>query len=149
MESGSKTRYSFSTQSAKRKIEKILAETSKTPLSRNQIEELAHITHSYARVYIRHLLETKQIYISKWKLETQGNRTMHWPYYSAGDKKSKPKPARLTSAQKCKRYREKIKKDDDRKEKLNAKRKAKRIIPKPDWTTEWIMNSLSGQSKTA
>jgi hypothetical protein len=149
MASGSKiSRYSFSTVAAKQKIEKILAATSEKALSRNQIKELIHVTHSYCNVYIRFLMNTKQIYISTWKLETQGERTMQWPYYKAGNQKSKAKPKALSISEKCKRYRKKLSKDADRVENLNMRRRAKRIKAKPDWTTSWIKSSLSGQNQT-
>lgn len=148
MESGSKRRYSLSRPAAKQKIEKILSELSEKLLCMNDLKKVANVTHSHIKVYVRHLLETRQIYISKWKLETQGSRTMHWPYYRAGNRKNAVKPPPLTRSEKDKRYRSKLYSDKERLDKVNAKRRAKRIKPKTDWTTSWIMNSSSGQKKT-
>lgn len=152
MASGSKNkyldRYSFRTLAAKQRIERILEATSKKALCRNEIEKIAFVNHSHTRVYIKHLLDTKQIYVSKWKLETQGKRTMFWPYYSAGNRKSKPKPEALTASEKCKRYRKKLSKDDERRDEFNFRRRAKRIKAKSDWKTSWTINSSNGQRLT-
>ena len=74
---------------------------------------------------------------------------MYWPYYRAGNKKSKAKPLNLTSSEKCKRYRKKLLADDDRLDKLKSKRRLKRIIAKPDWTTSWIKASNTTQINDA
>lgn len=142
-------KYSFSTQAAKLKIEKIIRLLSEKELSRRDLSEQVHLAYRHTKTYIDYLLLTKQIYISVWKLEAQGERTMSWPYYRAGDKKSKPKPDILTVAEKCKRYRKKLKKDDDRKEKANLRRRAKRITIKPDWTAAWLMASNSTTTNDA
>ncbi len=111
-----------------------------------EIREKACIAYSHSVNYIYYLLENKLIYISSWKLEKQGQRTMHWPYYRAGNKKSKKKPEPLSVAEKCKRYRQKIKKDADRTDLQNAKRRNRRMKVKPDWAAAWIMqNSSNGQ----
>lgn len=151
MESGSKifNRYSFSSKASRQKIEKILTILSQKSLSRKEISEQIHVNYRHTKNYIDHLINTKQIYISLWKFETQGELTRNWPYYKAGNKSSKPKPDALTISEKCKRYRQKLKKDDDRKEKLNLKRRAKRLTIKPDWTTSWIKASNSTQTNDA
>lgn len=148
MESGLKIleRYSFSTQASRQKIDKILQLISSTQLCRRQISEQIHVNLRHTKNYIDYLLANKQIYISEWKFELQGERLMNWPYYRAGDKKSKPKPKNLSLSEKGKRYRKKLNKDEDRKEKINFKRRAKRLTIKPDWTSTWIKASNSTQT---
>lgn len=152
MVSGSKNkylnRYSFTTLAAKQRIQRILEALSKKSMCHNEIEKIAFVNHSHTRIYIKHLVQTNQIYISKWVLEKQGNRTMYWPYYSAGNKKSKPKPEALSVSEKCKRYRKKLMKDEDRREEANFRRRAKRIKAKSDWKTSWTINSSNGQKLT-
>lgn len=151
MESGLKTldKYSFSSKASRQKIEKILSLLSKKSLSRKEISEQIHVNYSHTKNYIDYLLITKQIYISLWKFETQYKSTRNFPYYRAGNKKSKPKPNALTVSEKCKRYREKLKKDDDRREKSNFKRRVRRRTIKPDWTSSWIKASNSTQTNDA
>lgn len=134
-------RYSFSSKASRQKIEKILSLLSQKSLSRKEISEQIHVNYRHTKNYIDYLLNTKQIYISLWKFETQDKLTRNFPYYRAGNKKSKPKPSALTVSEKCKRYREKLKKDDDRREKSNFKRRARRRTIKPDWTSTWIKAS--------
>lgn len=149
MVSGSKNkylnRYSFTTLAAKQRIQRILEALSKKSMCHNEIEKIAFVNHSHTRIYIKHLVQTNQIYISKWVLEKQGNRTMYWPYYSTGNKKSKPKPEALSVSEKCKRYRKKLSKDEERRDALNFRRRAKRMKAKSDWKTSWTINSSNGQ----
>lgn len=151
MESGSKTpkRYSFKSKASQQKIEKILDLISINQLCRRQISEQIHVNMPHTSNYIKYLLANKLIYISSWKLELQGERVMSYPYYRSGSKKSKPKPANLSIIEKSKRYREKLKKDEDRKEKINLRRKTKRMKIKPDWTTSWIKASNTTQRNDA
>lgn len=147
MESGLKilNRYSFSSKAAQLKIEKILAATSSQSLSRNKLAEIAHLSKAHIKNYVKYLIDTKQIYISSWRLEKQGKQIRFWPYYHAGNKKSKPKPEKLSVSERSKRYREKLQKDVDRLEKRNFKRRAKRLTIKPDWTAAWMMESNTTQ----
>lgn len=151
MESGLKilNRYSFSSTAAKLKINKILAAVSHRSLSRKQLSEIAHLSDVHIKNYINYLIATNKIYISTWKLEQQGKQIRFWPYYHAGCKKSKPKPEKLSSSERSKRYREKLKKDVDRLEKRNFKRRAKRLTIKQDWTSTWIKASNSTQTSDA
>ncbi len=121
----------------------MLAMLSEKEMCAMDIREKACIAYSHSVNYLSYLLGKKLIYISSWKLEKHGKRTMHWPYYKAGSKKSKPKPENLSNAEKSKRYREKLKKDVHKVSIQNAKRRNKRIKVKPDWTAAWIMQSSS------
>lgn len=151
MESGSKItkKYSFKSKACRQKIEKILELISTEKLCRRQISEQIHVNVPHTSNYINYLMANKLIYISSWKLELQGERVMFYPYYRAGDKKSKPKPKNISIAQKSKRYREKLNKDEERKEKINSRRRTKRITVKPDWTTSWIKASNTTQTNDA
>ena len=151
MESGLKSlnKYSFSSKAATTKINKILTSLSEKPLCRHDIAELIHSNYRHAKNYIDYLLAEKKIYISKWCLEHKGDRTMFWPYYQIGDKKSKPKPPNLTQAQKCKRYRKKLSTDEDRLDRIKSKRRNRRQVIKPDWTAAWMMASNTTQEKDA
>ncbi len=146
--SGLKTpdkRYSFTTQATTKKLEKIISLLSEKPMTVEEIANEIHVTYRHCKNYIAYLVDEKKIYVSTWKLFTQGKSTRHWPFYSAGNKKSKPKVT-LSPNEKCKRYREKLKKDDEKMEIINKKRRAKRLKIKADWTAAWIMqNSSSGQ----
>jgi hypothetical protein len=143
MASGSKihNKYAFRTYAAIAKVKKILNILSEKSLCRHDIAKEIHVTYKYSKMYIDYLLAEKKIYISAWKLEEKGSRVMHWPYYRAGDNPSKPKPPNLTREERCKRYREKLSKDADRREKRNRKRRVNRVKIKPDWTTAWILAS--------
>jgi hypothetical protein len=148
MESGSKilNRYSFSSQASISKINKLLDVLSKKALCRDEISKEIHVNYRHAKNYINHLLAEKKIYVSEWKLENQGERTMFWPYYRTGNRKSKPRPANLSPSERCKRYRKKLETDDIRKDRLNKKRRLKRLIIKPDWTASWMMESNTTQT---
>ncbi len=145
--SGSRiSKYSFNFAASQAKIKKILSILSEKEMASPEIIELIHLNKSHLHNYIKYLTITKQIYISSWKMTKFGQRTMSWPFYRAGSKKSKPKPPPLTKSEKCKRYRQNIKKDEEKLDVINAKRRAKRIKIKPDWMTQWItQNSLTGQ----
>ncbi len=138
-------KYAFSNQSSVSKINKILTILSDKSLCRHEIAEQIHVTLNHTKNYINFLLLQKKIYISAWKLESKGKRTLFWPYYRAGDRPNKKKPANLTYTEKSRRYREKLSKDADRKEKANRKRRLKRATIKPDWTAAWIMASNTTQ----
>lgn len=143
MACGSKilNKYAFKTQASVAKINKILTILSDKALCRHEISKEIHVNYRHTKNYIDYLLAEKKIYISAWRLENKGERTMYWPYYRTGDKKSKPKPANLTQSEKSKRYRKKLSKDEDRLERINRNRRLKRVTIKPDWTASWMMAS--------
>lgn len=151
MESGLKAlnKYSFSTKASVAKINKILSLLSNKALCRHEIANEIHVNHRHTKNYLDYLLAENKIYVSKWCLENKGDRTMFWPYYRTGDKKSKKKPANLNASQKSKRYRQKLSKDDDRKEIINLRRRTKRRTIKPDWTASWLLVSNSTQKNDA
>lgn len=134
-------KYSFSTQAATTKINKILDILSEKSLSRREIASQIHASFGHTRNYLNYLISEKKIYISSWKFDETGKKNMFRPCYRLGNKKNKPKPAKLTCSQRAARYREKLSKDLDRLDRVNMKRRLRRSVIKPDWTATWLMNN--------
>lgn len=147
MASSSKTnRYSFAFEASRRKKEKIVSLLSENSMSLKQLCDAVFITMQHIRHYVKALKEEKQVYISTWKFELNGNRWMQIAYFKAGNRPDAKKPPPLTNAERCKRHYKKSRADAENLDKMNLKRRLRRIKPKADWTSSWIKASSTTQA---
>lgn len=122
-------------------------------MNAKEIAAEAFVSYRHISSYLKHMIDEKLIYICAYRRIMVNQYDVSMAYYKAGNKKSVPKPPPLTAAERAKRIRGEIYKDED---KHNAylktrriNRKIKAIKVKPDWTTSWITrtNFTSGQQE--
>lgn len=83
-----------------------LLRESPSPMSIVEIVEQAHVAEVYGGHLIRLLLEAKRVHVADWRRRESGHLDA---LYRAGDGVGKPRPRRLSQAEKCHRYRQRVK----------------------------------------
>lgn len=148
-------RLSFKSNIAKAKIKKILETITTKQHNNHDLSKIICLNSKHCRVYLSHLLKTKQIYISSWKKKSTKTSYIYVPYYKKGSKENAVKPPPISVNEKYRIYNQRRKMDKDRYEEYLHKRRIrhakKTIQPKSDWVSSWIKpkntSSLNGQQK--
>lgn len=129
----------FTNQASKRKIERILALLADRPMTTKQLSPLVPISAAWARIYMKHLLQTRRIHIETWVRHAEDSDRMYpRPVYRAGDGPDAPRPAALTYDERLKRAWAVVKADPERHDKTNARRRARNLKPRANPLTSWI-----------
>lgn len=129
----------FTNQASRRKIERILALLADRPMTTKQLAPLVPIGTAWARIYVKHLHQTRQIHIETWVRHAEDSDRMYpRPLYRAGDGPDATKPAALTYEEQLKRAWAKVKADPERHQKFNARRRARNLKPRANPLTSWI-----------
>lgn len=129
----------FTNQASRRKIERILALLADRPMTTKQLAPLVPISTSWARIYMKHLHDTRQIHIATWVRHAEDSDRMYpRPVYRAGDGPDAQKPAALTYDEQLKRAWALVKANPERHDWYNAKRRARNLKPKANPLTRWI-----------
>lgn len=79
------------------RIERLLVE--RGPMSVKMIAAATGLSYNWSLRYVWKLKELRRIYIVKWIREGSEKMTRPVAYYATGNKKDKPKPRPLTSAE--------------------------------------------------
>ena len=140
--------YSYTSKGGKEKIAKIL-NALQTPMTRCELEKHFFISLESAKLYLKHLRDIKDVYISGWRRELEGETRGLRPIYSAGKGRNKPMPKekifkkpkpiikkQKPSIPKSTQYYQKLKQDPERyflylKKKSHSRKMAK-FIPQRD-----------------
>lgn len=143
-------RYAFNRTASRIKLEKIYTQLGKSALNVYEIAKLISTNHKTADSYMRFMKMNKLVYIKHWKFMAVGQRNFQVAYYTLGKKQDAPKPPPMSRSEIDRRRRERIKADKERLDKVNAKRRLKRMGHKLQPELEiWMRkpeDSSSGQT---
>ena len=109
-------------------------------LNCSQIAEEIYMSPVRVREYMRYLMRTKQVYVTRWDKKPASGKAYWYAVYAWGKGESKPKPVSTeTSAERLKRrYHERKKDDPEWYYQMLAKRKASYIKRNPIVTGKQI-----------
>jgi len=116
-----------------KRIERIRQALKLREMTTEEIADAVFINREYARQYVKHLHQTFQIHICGYR-EVTRTHTWHLKVYAWGAGADAPPPKKPTDAERSRERR----KDEEFKVREAAKARAKRIMPRRDWSASWI-----------
>ncbi len=127
----------FTSTAALNRIERIQQLLRHEPSTIQEIADAVFISLRYATDYIRHLREHGQVYICEYRRDDCKVNRVFRPLYAWGTGTDAPSPDRSSRARQAE-YRARIRADPEKWQRELARRKARRLKPRRDWTAEWI-----------
>jgi len=109
-----------------------------TPSTYTEIEKQFFISNKWMKGYIKHLRKIKLVYIDSWIKEQKEIKEVYVPVFYIGRYEDAVRPAPLTSKERAQLARNRLNQDLDKKDLHLAKRRARLMPVKADWTSSWI-----------
>jgi hypothetical protein len=110
--------HTFSTPKAKAKIDRIVTELEKMPMTRDELQCLLAVAKPTMRRYLTHLRdEPKRIYVKRWRSSGSGRFS---PIYAAGNLPDAPEPIGMSRRERNVLQWQRIKADRDRHDRMKA-----------------------------
>lgn len=120
------------------KIAKIKILLNKKEMTSKELAEAIHTSTRNMNGYIRYLKLNNLIYIFKYDKVKHKTKAQNTAFYKFGSLPDVKKPLPKTALEKSREKRAKLLSDPELHDFFNAKRRAKRIKPKADWSSSWI-----------
>lgn len=133
-------RMTFTKPAALAKIERILT-LLEQPMTAHALSLAVPISKRWAHEYLRHLHAEGRIYIKAWARDIAERERMYpREVWVAGAGVDAPRPPALTLMERKKRAWDRIKADEDRHERILARRRVMKVLkrPRPDPAAAWI-----------
>lgn len=130
----------FNSNLANRRIKLIERALTDQKLSLQQLCEAVFLTRFCCRTYINHLKELKKVHLCKWRRDEINGKKYWVALYTWGEGKDAKRPPKEPHAQRQRRkYKERKKNDPVWHMQMLAKQRARRIKPKQDIASSWII----------
>ena len=120
------------------KIARMKVLLDKKEMSARELADAVHTSQRNMNGYLRFLKLNGLIYIAAYKKVKYESRQFHCAFYKFGAKPDAIKPPPQTAAEKGREKRARILADPELHDFFNAKRRARNIKPKADWSSSWI-----------
>jgi hypothetical protein len=128
----------YTSNFAMAKIAKIKVLLDKKAMCARELAVAVHTSQRNINGYLRFLKLFNFIYIANYKKVQCKSKQYNCAFYKFGFKPDAIKPKPQTAAEKGREKRARILADPELHDLLNAKRRARKIKPKADWTSTWI-----------
>ena len=129
---------SYTSDFALIKIAKMKVLLDKKEMSVRELADAVHTSVRNMNGYLRFLKLNNLVYISAYKKVQYENKQLYCAFYKFGFKPDAIKPKPQTAKEKAREKRARILADPELHDLLNAKRRARNIKPKADWTSSWV-----------
>ena len=120
------------------KIAKIKILLDKKAMTSKELSEAIYTSTRNVNGYIRYLKQNNLIYICNYKKVKHKTKEQNAALYKFGSLPDAKKPLPKTGLEKSREKRAKLLSDPELHDFFNAKRRARNIKPKADWSSSWI-----------